>query len=149
MVVDDIRNASLYYALGAGIEAALRHLQGTDFSRAEPGKYEIGGGCFAIVQDYATAPREEKRWEAHRDYIDVQFIASGVELMGYADIDSLRVIEDYDASKDAAFLEGNGSFLTARAGTFVILFPHDAHMPGVAVDGPSPVRKVVVKAPAD
>src|ERR1035437_10061848 len=125
MIIDEIRNASLYYALGPGIEAALRYLQGTGFSEAEPGKCEIGGGRFAIGQGYATAPREEKGWEAHRDYVDVQFIASGVELMGYADIEALRVIEDYDGSKDVTWLAGEGSFVTARAGTFVVLFPHD------------------------
>jgi YhcH/YjgK/YiaL family protein len=28
---------------------------------------------------------------------------------------------------------------------FMILFPDDAHMPGVAVTRPEPVRKIVVK----
>lgn len=147
MIIDGISNASLYYVLGSGIEAALRYLEVTDFSKIEPEKHDIGGGCFAIVQDYQTAPREEKRWEAHRDYIDVQYVASGAELMGYAGIEALRVVEDYDDSKDATFLAGDGSFVTARAGTFVLLFPHDAHMPGIAIDGPKAVRKVVMKVP--
>jgi len=147
MVVDGISHASLYYALGSGIEAALRYLEDADFSKTEPGRHDIGGGRFAIVQDYQTAPREEKRWEAHRKYIDVQYVASGAELMGYAGMEAARVVEDYDESKDVMFLAGDGSFVMARTGTFVILFPHDAHMPGVAVDGPEAVRKVVVKIP--
>ena len=147
MVVDEIRNASLYNTLGPGIETALRYLESADVPALEPGRHEIGGGCFAIVQDYSASPREGKRWEAHRDYIDVQFIASGRELIGYADIEALRVIEAYDAAKDISWHEGDGSFITARAGTFMILFPHDAHMPGVAIDGPEAVRKVVVKIP--
>lgn len=147
MVVDEIRNASVYYGLGPGIETALRYVRDTDFSGIEPGRYEIGGGCYAMVQDYTTAPREEKRWEAHRGYIDVQFVASGAEVIGYANIKALRVIEDYDAVKDVAWFEGDGSFVATGVGTFVILYPEDAHMPGVAVGTPEPVRKVIVKIP--
>ena len=38
-----------------------------------------------------------------------------------------------------------GDRVTATAGTFVVFYPHDAHMPGLALGKPSPVRKVVVK----
>jgi YhcH/YjgK/YiaL family protein len=30
-------------------------------------------------------------------------------------------------------------------GTFVILFPQDGHMPGMAISTPQPVKKFVVK----
>lgn len=147
MVIDQISNASLYYELGPGIETGLRYLETTDFSSVEPGKYDIDNGCHVIVQNYLTKPREEKRWEAHQKYIDIQFIADGAELMGYADIRTLRVIEKYNESKDVTWLEGAGSFFTIRAGVFVILFPDDAHMPGVEIAAPDNVRKVVVKVP--
>lgn len=149
MIIDGIRNASTYYGLGPGIETALRYVQDTDFSGMEPGRYEIGDGCYVMVQDYTSAPREQKRWEAHRAYIDVQFVASGRELIGYANIEGLQVVEDYDASKDVVWLKGEGSFVGADAGTFVLLFPHDAHMPGVEAVGPEAVRKVVVKVPVE
>ncbi|MCX7706947.1 MAG: YhcH/YjgK/YiaL family protein [Anaerolineae bacterium] len=31
------------------------------------------------------------------------------------------------------------------AGSFMLLWPDEAHMPGLAVDDPVPIRKVVVK----
>lgn len=149
MVVDNIQQASLYYALSPGIETALRYLASTDLQAAQPGRHELAGGCFALVQDYDTMPREEKKWEAHRKYIDVQFIARGIELMGYADCSMLRMVEEYDDAKDVEFLEGDGSFVVAREAVFIILFPRDAHMPGVAEISPGPVRKVVVKVPIE
>jgi len=162
MVVDNIQQASLYYALSPGIETALRYLASTDLRAAQPGRHELAGGCFALVQDYDTMPREEKKWEAHRKYIDVQFIARGVELMGYAPVgdpstssgcsglaSALRSVEEYDDPKDVEFFEGDGSFVVAREAVFIILFPHDAHMPGVAEISPGPVRKVVVKVPIE
>lgn len=162
MIVDNIQNASLYYVLSPGFETALRYLASTDLLAAEPVRHELGGGCFALVQDYETARREEKRWEAHRTYIDVQFIARGTELMGYAPLfdpstspecsalsSALQSVVEYDDDKDIERFEGDGSFITAREGTFVVLFPQDAHMPGVAAGSPESVRKVVVKVPVE
>ena len=160
MVVDHIRNAGLYRGLGPGIGAALEYLARTDFGKVEIGRHDLPDGLYAMVQEYETKPREEKRWEAHRKYIDVQFVAAGSELMGYADIASLEAVGEYDGSEDVQFFSGIGDFLRLTPGVFAILYPHDAHMPGVT---PSPggegwgegatssdastVRKVVVKVP--
>jgi len=147
MVFDDIGNVSLYFGLGPGIARALAHVSGTDFATVEPGRYELEQGCYCMVQDYETAPREQKRFEAHRQYVDVQFIASGEERIGHALIDTLREVEVYDESKDVVWFVGEGNFVTTCPGTFMILFPHDAHMPGVSVAQADAVRKVVVKVP--
>jgi YhcH/YjgK/YiaL family protein len=52
---------------------------------------------------------------------------------------------DYDADRDMLRLSGTGDFLTFGAGQFMILWPGDAHMPGIDAGVPGPVRKVVVK----
>ena len=51
------------------------------------GKIPIQGDqVFALVQDNTTKPRAQGTWEAHRKYIDVQFLTAGVEEIGYANI---------------------------------------------------------------
>jgi YhcH/YjgK/YiaL family protein len=97
------------------------------------------------VQQYQTKPLAEGKWESHRKYIDVQYVEEGVERIGWTPVAGLTVTEPYDEAKDIAFYQGDGDFVTVPAGSFVILFPDDAHMPGIAVDKPSPVKKVVVK----
>lgn len=146
MFYDTISNASSYFHLGPRIEAALRYLQNLDPASLRPGKYEIEGReVYAVVDEYLTKPREEKRWEAHRRYIDVQFIASGREMMGCTPRSGMQSTE-YNPEKDTEWLEGeDGKFLLAEPDTFVIFEPADAHMPGVSVESPEPVRKVVVK----
>ena len=52
---------------------------------------------------------------------------------------------DYQTERDLAWLQGPGEFLTLGAGQFMILWPGDAHMPGIDAGVPGPVRKVVVK----
>ena len=150
MIIDNIKNSNIYHGLNPRIKAALNYLAETDFSQMELGRYDIdGNNIFAMVQEYETKPREEKVFEAHRRYIDVQYVISGIELMGYAHIDTLNIEQDYNETTDALFLSGEGNFLHTSMGTFTILYPQDAHMPGTAIDKPWKVRKVVVKVLVD
>lgn len=145
MVIDQLKNAHYYYNLGEGIAAALRYLQNTDTTKVEPGRYVLDGDqLYAMVQQYDTKPKAQGFWEAHRKYIDVQYVAQGIEHMGFTHLSQLSP-QPYDEEKDFLKLEGEGEFVLMRAGTFVILGPEDAHMPGMAVSAPQPVRKVVVK----
>lgn len=146
MIIDSIQNRARYERLGTGIAKALEYLARTDVSKVATGRYDLDGdNVYALVQRYDTKPREKGVWEAHRRYIDVQFVAGGVESMGYAPIGSLTVTQPYAADKDCVLLAGTGDFVTAAAGTFVVFFPEDAHMPCLACGAPQAVCKVVVK----
>ncbi len=146
MIIDSIKNAALYKGTGARIQMALEYLAKTDFEPLAPGRYDIdGGNVYALVQHYRTKPRETGLWEAHRRYIDVQYVAAGIESMGYAPIGNLTVTQPYSSEKDCELFSGAGDFVTVRAGTFAIFFPGDGHMPCLAAAAPAPVRKVVVK----
>ncbi|RPJ36742.1 MAG: DUF386 domain-containing protein [Deltaproteobacteria bacterium] len=145
MVIDHLKNAPLYSGVHPRMADAFRYLQKTDFSKVEPGRYEIdGASLFALIQHYDPKPRERARWEAHRKYIDVQYVLAGSELFGYAPLERLSSVA-YDEAKDFHELKGNGDFLQAPAGTFLILFPQDAHMPGIAGPASQFVKKIVVK----
>lgn len=146
MIKDTLQNRLLYHGVHAGISTALEYLATTDFTDIAPGRYPVDGDrIYASVESYNTRLLETSSWEAHRSYIDVQYIIAGTEIMGCAPLDSLEVTVPYDTVKDAMRLAGDGDFLTVPAGTFAVFFPHDAHMPCLAVEAPAPVRKVVVK----
>lgn len=146
MIIDHIERAPLYNGIGARIRAALEYLAKTDFSGMKDGRHDIDGDkVFALVQRYETKPRNQGKWETHRRYIDVQYVASGAEVMGYAPAGGLTVIQPYSGERDCTFYTGAGDFVTACAGTFIVFFPEDAHMPCLACETPVPVVKVVVK----
>ena len=156
MIIDQLKNvdSDFYAGLLAGannygvlrrIKAALHFLQSTDLENLPVGRIELEGKqLFALVQEYNTKPRGKGFWEAHRQYIDVQYVVSGVEHMGYVNLAQMKV-GTYDAKTDFLPMEGEGNFLVMPAGTFTIFAPQDGHMPGMAVSDPQPVKKVVVK----
>jgi YhcH/YjgK/YiaL family protein len=150
MILDRLDHAKMHCALGAEIAMAIDYLRRTDFSKLANGRYELDGDrVYAIVQRYKTKPQTEAKWEAHRQYLDIQYVVEGNERMGYAFLhDKMPVEKEYDAEKDYALYHATGDFLAVPAGSFAIFAPHDVHSPGVATGGPesvSDVCKVVVK----
>lgn len=150
MILDRLQRASLYRGISPGLDRALDYLLSTDFTTIDPGRYPIDGEeVYARVLQITTKPVDgDAQFEAHRDYIDVQFVIDGIEQMGYADLDTLIVSQDYNPEKDTLMLKGRGDFFTVPAGYFAIFWPTDAHMPGMAVDSPQQEKKVVVKVKA-
>jgi YhcH/YjgK/YiaL family protein len=145
MIIDKLSNSHLYESLSLRIRRALQYVRQTDLAATDVGRYEIdGSNLYAMVQQYSTKLREQGVWEAHRRYIDLQYVVQGTERIGYVHLSRLTKGE-YDEAKDFWRLTGEGDFLTLSSGDFMILMPEDAHMPGMAVDAPSPVRKVIVK----
>jgi len=145
MIADTLSNAHLYRSLSPRIALAFDYLRGTDLACAAIGTYALDGKrVFAMVQEYTTLPRRQGTWEAHRKFIDLQYVVAGAERIGYAHLSRLRP-GVYDPAKDMVPLSGAGDFLTLGPGDFVLLFPEDAHLPRIAVRRPAPVRKVVVK----
>lgn len=145
MIVDTLDNAHLYRDLSPRIALAFDYLLGTDLVRAAAGLYEIEGmAVHAIVQEYVTRPPGHGAWEAHRRHIDLQYLVSGVERMGYAQLARLTP-GAYDPARDFQALSGEGEYLTLGPRDFMLLFPGDAHRPRMAAGEPAPVRKVVVK----
>ena len=150
MIIDQLQNAAVYQGMGRRIAAGLRFLAKHDCRTLDPGRHTIDGDAvYALAQEYQAKPRAEGIWEAHRRYIDIQYIVSGSEIMGYAPISVLTVQQPYDAAKDCGLFGGPaaglGEFFRMPAGFFAIFAPADGHMPGLADGAPAVVRKVVVK----
>jgi YhcH/YjgK/YiaL family protein len=154
MILDHIEHAAMYRALGPRIAAALDYLRQTDFSKMADGRHELDGDrLIAILQHYRTRPHSEIIWEAHRRYVDVQYIVAGTEQMGYAGLrPDLPVKQAYDETKDFAFYDAQGALFEVKSGNFAIFAPQDVHAPGLAAGSPptpAEMFKVVMKCRVD
>jgi len=131
-------------------KAAVEFLAGNDLASLACGRHEItSGGTFANVSEYTT--KTESKYEAHREYIDIQVAVSGEEEIMVAPIGKAgAAVSDYNASSDIEFFADAADAYAVRLdpSVRVVLFPKEAHMPGIAVGGrPSFIRKIVIKVP--
>jgi len=146
MIIDCIENTNLYNNINERINKAFEYIKTTDFTNIKPGKYAIDGDIiYASVSQYQTKDKLESKPEAHRKYIDVQYIIEGNELIGYAPLYDQEIAVAYSETNDIAFYNGDVSFLRMETGMFMILFPGDLHQPCIKEDTSTFVRKVVVK----
>ena len=148
MIFDSLEHARLYGPLHPAFEQAFGFLEKSMQQTPAPGRYEIDGDrIYAMVQTYVTHPVEDVPWEAHRRYIDIQFMLSGRERIGCADVKAMRNPEAYSPDKDAqlAGSVADSAYLPMTRGAFVILYPQDAHQPACRDGEASEVIKIVVK----
>ena len=149
MITSTLAQLHWYKLIGPGFQKAIEYVLATDFARLENGKYPIDGeNIFAIVNEYSTKPLSECDPESHRDYADIQIMISGVERFGYTPLTDQVPGAPYDPEKDVAFYalqEEELSYITLKAGQFILFFPTDIHQPEVFHQQPGLVKKVVVK----
>lgn len=145
MIVDNSRNLARYQGVHPGFEAAIRFLMREELGSLPAGKHEImGDAVFAIIAHEPGVGRARARLEAHRDYIDIQFVIAGEDMIGWRPAAECSPDEQgYLPAKDILFFQEQPCcWIPLPQGTFAILYPDDAHAP-MAVDGK--VHKAVVK----
>ena len=145
MIFDTLDNVNNYEGLGR-VYTALKFLSETDFSKIDLGRYELDGdNIFYMVQSYDTDP-DKTISEAHKKYIDIQYMVEGEEIIGVADISEDKELTEAKEENDVWFYDCKTEPLTLSAGKYMVLYPNDLHCPGVATNGTAlTCRKVVVK----
>lgn len=108
------------------------------------GKYDLGEEEFFTVQSGTTRPIEGAQYEFHHKYIDLQIMLSGSECIKWQTLDKLNQIE-FDPTADIGFATGEGSLIEIDSGMFYLVYPEDAHMPGLYVDQSNTFKKAVFK----
>lgn len=148
MIFDSINNAEYYFAIDANIKKGLEFLKNTkNLEELTTGKHEIDGdNVFALVQHYKTKDFEFDKWEAHKKYLDIQFMVQGTENIAVARIEDMQPNTEYKTEGDYWLFTGNGNNIKMTENKFLILSPEDIHQPGlVCNDAAKSVIKIVVK----
>lgn len=146
MIIDKIENANLYYGINERITKALKFLETEDLLNINEGRYEIAvDDVYALLNNYDTKNSDDCNLEAHRKFIDVQYVVSGSELMGYVPLKEQKPLKEYDGEKDFILYKDDPSFVKLDESMFAILFPGELHMPGIMINNPAKVKKVVIK----
>ena len=147
MIKDQLNHASLYDAVHPLFKTAFQWISENANSNSQAGRFQLDGDkLVAMVQHYNTRPFNPKQFEAHKKYIDIQYIISGSEKICLGSPDQMTVAVPYDEAKDFMFYEGQGYDVTMNAGDFMIIWPHEGHVPGAdASTSAVPIHKIVIK----
>lgn len=145
MILATLEQSHRYAACHRGLARGFEFLQSAKLLELADGRHELDGlNLFAIVAHDQGRSREGAFLEAHRKYIDIQYVVSGDEVIGWQPMGSCQSVKQaYDAETDLAFFwDRPESWFAVSAGSFAVFFPEDAHAP---LAGNGPVHKIVLK----
>ena len=147
MIFDRLSNSKQYEKLNEKFKIGFDFLKNNNLKEMKDGRYDIAEGVFANVQSLKTKNKTEKKWEVHKDYIDIQYVIKGEECMGYGILEDFKkVVIPYDKEKDIEFLDGEKfNYIDVNENDFVIFYPNDVHAPMLSVKEDVEIKKVIVK----
>jgi biofilm protein TabA len=111
-------------------------------------KVEFAGDkLFAKTMRLDTGARDAFKWETHREYIDLQYILGGGEVIEWAPAAKLVADVAYDEKTDFQFYAPAeaDALLRMQDGLFTFLFPADGHKPLVADGANRHIHKAIAK----
>lgn len=132
-------------------QQVMTFLNSIDPQTIAPGTHLIQGkDIFANVECGKGKALQERRFELHRRYVDVQMLLTGHERQDYATSAAGDVLEDRLEKDDVAFYDVTGQIHSLRMhpGMFVIYFPGELHAPGLQDGDNKDYKKIVVKVAA-
>lgn len=144
MILDTLENAAHYTGFREGFSEAFGFLAQPGLTELPDGKHEISGDqVYAIIDHRPGRKVSEGQLEGHRKYLDIQYVISGDESMGWCPRTGLTNAMEYDEARDLEFFEGHPqSVVRVPPGSFAVFLPTDAHLPLI---GDGLIHKVVVK----
>ena len=146
MIYDKIDNLETYARISEDLRIGLEFLRQVS-PDIEKGVHELSPRVKAIVSEYTTKPENENGYEAHRQYIDIQYLVSGSEKICSLPLEYLKETKPYSEECDAALYSADiqPQEMMIGNGYFAVFFPQDGHMPQLSASEPLPVKKIVVK----
>jgi biofilm protein TabA len=151
MILDHLSRASIYRSLHPHWDQAFDYLRKFDL-KTPTGRYNLAGdSLYALVQGYIPADPASKRFESHRRYADIQYMAAGDECIWHAPLNTLTAPTPFDEEKDYSFYgePSQASAIVLTPGMFAYFLPADGHKPGCICNNPASVVKVVLKVRLD
>lgn len=149
MILDKIENMPVYKDLLPGIVTALEKAAAYTPDQYPGGRVDVDGdNLFLLLNTYETHPAEDALFEAHQKYIDVMYMVEGEEIIYVKPTHKLSdITKPYDGQIDAllASLDRDAAPVRLTEGSFIVLFPQDAHAPACCDKVPQTVKKIIAK----
>ena len=149
MIFDKISNANLYKGMNPNLDTAINFMMTQDLTALPLGKTVIDGDrVFINKMEAVASSAEEKQFEVHHKYMDIQIDVSGRETIETGD-SSIFSCPDFSAEKDVGFGDCPvAASCTLGNGTFTVCMANEPHKPGIAAEENKNLVKCVIKVMA-
>lgn len=150
MIITTLEHLGKQLAMNAKFERALDFLRREGWRGQPEGRIEIDGArVFALLQAYETKRvTDSVDFEGHHQYIDIQQVLEGQEIIYWTNAARLAPTIAYDQAKDIWFshaaTDGATRLVLSRQ-CLAVFFPEDAHATRLAIAQPAPIKKVIIK----
>ncbi len=149
MIVGKLSDLYRYKGISKNIDTAIDFILNNDLMALPKGKTIVDGDNVYINRDtYVARPLEECFFENHENYIDIQIVLKGHEIIGYTHITNpdLKVTTPYNPDKDVTKYnyDPKGAIMMDVTEGFVLVYTEDAHLAKCKANDEI-VEKAVVK----
>ena len=87
------------------IEAAVKLICSLNFDELKLRRYDVDDNFFYIVQEYETKMPNESKFEAHKKYVDIQYVVKGSECIKVTASAFMECDSPYNSQKDIVFFK--------------------------------------------
>ncbi len=143
MIVCPWKDLGRYAPIIPGLEEAMQVVAA--LPNLEPANYPLSNEGKIMVQVGQTKPWEGAELEVHHNYLDIQYVVKGQEIVGWAPTETLTLIGEFNTAKDKGMYTGLNDTMLIREGYCYVVFPEDAHAPGKHIGQANDLTKIVVK----
>lgn len=146
MIYDKLSNITLYKGLSKNLDTAIQFISTHDLNELPLGKTTIDGDLVYInVMETKAQPIEERKYEVHKNYMDIQIDLIGTERVDTGDYHQVT-LEDYHQENDVAAASSEDLVQCILGpGNFIICMAREPHKPNIAVSDDTFLKKAVVK----
>lgn len=144
MIYGQLSDAPVYRGIHLRLDRVLDLLTPDFLAAVGTERRNLEGDSLYVTRfDVTTTADDARLFEYHRRYLDVFVTVRGSERVDIARPEALELREQRDDYWGAAGASEQGVLLCP--GRFLVLFPGDAHRPGMAAAQPEAISRIVFK----
>ena len=146
MIYDKLSNISVYKGLNKNLDTAIDYILNNDLQSRPLGRTVVDGdNVYINCMECETGLMENKQYELHQEYLDIQIDLQGAERLLTGDSATMKMGE-YNSDGDCSLGQCTSlADCVIGPDNFVICMTGEPHMPGVALKAPASIKKCVFK----